>query len=192
MLARSCKAAGMVAAILALGGCTPAARDYSSPPLYETRFMPPGDADVAAASYAAAERLMAQVGEPLDARTPILVTTIADAGDLDHSSALGRMIADQLASRLAQLGYSVSESRLRGTLAINPNGEFVLSRDVRRISGAHTAQVVLAGTYTPGDNEVYVDLRLVRLVDARVLASFDYALPAGPNTRSLLMTAAAP
>jgi TolB-like protein len=180
-----------LACLTLLGACVPAARDYSMPDLYETHFIPPADADVAAVSYAAAERLMNQVGEPLDPGKPILVTTLADVDDLDRSSALGRMIADQLASRISQLGYSVVESKLRGTLAINHNGEFALSRDVRKISAAHTAQLVLAGTYAAGATEIYVNLRLVRLADARLVASFDYALPVGPNTRSLLLTAAA-
>jgi TolB-like protein len=174
-----------------LGACVPAPGDYSTPALYETRFMPPSDANVAAVSYAAADRLMNQVGEPLDPGKPILVASLADIDDLERSSAFGRMVGEQLGSRLSQLGYTVVETKLRGTIAINPNGEFVLSRDVRRISGTHAAQVVLAGTYTPGETEVYVNLRLVRLADSKVIASFDYSLPAGPNTRSLITTAAA-
>ena len=45
------------------------------------------------------------------------------------------------------------------------------------------AQVVLAGTYVPGETEVHINLRLLRLADSQIIASFDYALPAGPNTR---------
>jgi len=180
-----------LALLVMLGACVPAPGDYSTPALYETRFMPPSDTDVAAVSYAAADRLMNQVGELLDPSKLILVASLADIDDLERSSAFGRMIGEQLSSRLSQLGYTVVESKLRSTIAINPNGEFVLSRDVRRISGAHAAQVVLAGTYTPGETEVYVNLRLVRLADSKVIASFDYSLPAGPNTRSLITTAAA-
>jgi len=133
-----------------LGACEPAARDYSNPPLYETGFAPPPDTDVAAVSYAAAERLISQVGEPLDPAKPILVASLADVDNLDQSSAFGRMIAEQVGSRLSQLGYSVVESKLRNTFAINANGEFILSRDLRKISSAHAAQVALAGTYAPG------------------------------------------
>jgi TolB-like protein len=181
-----------LALLTALGACEPAPGDFSTPALYETRFVPPADADVASASYAAADRLMSQIAVPLDPSKPILVASLADIDDLERSSALGRLIAEQVGSRLSQLGYAVVESKLRSTVAINPNGEFVLSRDVRKISGAHAAQLVLAGTYTPGDKAVYVSLKLVRLVDGQVVASFDYALPAGPNTRSLMYTAAAP
>ena len=174
-----------------LGACVPAPGDYSTPALYETRFVPPSDIDVARVSYAAADHLMNQVGEPLDPSKPILVASLADIDDLERSSAFGRMVGEQLGSRLSQLGYTVVETKLRSTMATNPNGEFVLSRDARRISGTHAAQVVLAGTYTPGETEVYVNLRLVRLADSKVIASFGYSLPAGPNTRSLITTAAA-
>src|SRR5262245_41796228 len=171
--------------LILLAACEPAARDYSTPPLYETGFAPPPDVDVATVSYAAAERLVAQVGEPLDPTKPILVASLADINNLDQSSAFGRMIAEQVGSLLSQLGYSVAETKLRNTFAINANGEFILSRDLRNISAAHAAQVALAGTYAPGATAVYVNLKLLRLVDGEVIGSFDYSLPAGPNTRSL-------
>ena len=109
-----------LALLVMLGACVPAPGDYSTPALYETRFMPPSDTDVAAVSYAAADRLMNQVGEPLDPSKPILVASLADIDDLERSSAFGRMIGEQLSSRLSQLSYTVVESKLRNTIAINP------------------------------------------------------------------------
>jgi TolB-like protein len=178
--------------LVLLAACDPAGRDYSTPALYETAFAPPPDTDIAAVSYAAAERLMSQVGDPLDPTKPILVASLADIDRLDQSSTLGRIIAEQIGSRLSQLGYTVVESKLRSTFAINANGEFVLSRDVRRISAAHAAQLALAGTYAPGERALYISLKLLRLADGKVIASLDYSLPVGPNTRSLMTTAAAP
>jgi TolB-like protein len=177
-------ACGAVLALAALAGCTePTLPTHPLP--YDTRIVPPHDADLVAASYAATDRLINSLAQPLDPSKPVLVASLVDIADLDRSSPLGQIIAEQVGSRLSQLGYDVVETRLRNTLAINPGGEFVLSRDVRRLGQAHAAQAVLAGTYAPGQNEVYISLRLIRATDARVLAGFDYALPAGPTTRSL-------
>jgi TolB-like protein len=174
----------LAAIAIGLGSCTTSSLPTQPLP-YDTRIVPPHDADLVAASYAATDRLINQLAQPLDPSKPVLVASLADVANLDHSSPLGQIIAEQVGSRLSQLGYDVVEARLRTTMAINAGGEFMLSRDVRRLSQTHEAQAVLAGTYAPGQNEVYVSLRLIRATDARVLAGFDYALPAGPTTRSL-------
>jgi hypothetical protein len=90
--------------------------------------------------------------------------------------------ADQVGSRLAQLGFAVSEVKLRSTVAINERGEFMLSRDIRALGASQNAQALVAGTYAAGNQAVYVSLRLISLSDSRILGGVDYALPAGPNT----------
>ena len=95
-------------------------------------------------------------------------------------------MSEQIGSRLSQLGYTIVESKLRGTLAVNGNGEFMLSRDARKIAAAHDAQAVVTGNYAAGSESAIVSLKLIRLTDAKVLAAFDYSMPMGPNTRSLM------
>jgi FlgO protein len=89
---------------------------------------------------------------------------------------------------LAQLGYTVPEVKLRTSMAINSNGEFMLSRDIHRLSAEQHAQAVVAGTYASANDEVYVSLRLIRIADGKILGGVDYALPAGFNTRTLANT----
>ena len=65
-------------------------------------------------------------------------------------------------------------------------GEFVLSRALRDISQKQDAQAVIAGVYAVARDGVYITLRMVRASDSAVLASYDYRLPLGPDTASLL------
>ena len=74
-------------------------------------------------------------------------------------------------------------------MAINERGEFMLSRDIQALGASQNAQAVVAGTYAAGSNAVYISLRLIRLSDSRILGGVDYALPAGPNTQSLIKSA---
>jgi TolB-like protein len=185
---------GLVAsvAVLLLSGC--GSMQSQSPYINNqdpmTLFKVPADVNIAQTSYVAAEQLVNQTD--LSADAPVLVASLANVNDVRNSSALGRIIAEQVSSRLAQLGYAVSEVKLRSSMAINENGEFMLSRDVRALGAAQNAQAVVAGTYAAGTKEVYVSLRLIRLSDSRVLGGVDYALPAGPNTQSLVKTATYP
>ncbi|MCP5424510.1 MAG: hypothetical protein H6970_05520 [Gammaproteobacteria bacterium] len=145
------------------------------------------DNDLVVESYQAADFLMSQVPWLKEDRGPLLVATFVDVNALENSSALGRIVAEQVSSRFAQQGFSVIEMKLRNNIFIRQNGgEFVLSRDVRELSQTHNASAVLAGTYAVGRRSVYVSARLIRAADSLVLSGYDYSLPIGPDTRALL------
>ncbi|PWV64668.1 FlgO family outer membrane protein [Plasticicumulans acidivorans] len=147
------------------------------------------DGDLVVASYTAADQLVAGAPWLLTESQPVLVASLANINALENSSAFGRIASEQLSSRLAQKGLTVIEMKMRKNVFIeNDSGEFVLSRQVRDLSRAHNATAVLAGTYAVGRDTVFVNTRLIRVLDGVVLASYDYTLPIGPNTRSLLVT----
>src|SRR5689334_15629201 len=176
----TCGCAGAVLVLSLLGGCDTLVADRSTPALYGVDYPLTRDSDIAAVSYAATDRLMNEAAVAIDRNKPILVASVANVDNLDQSSSFGLIVSEQMGSRLSQLGYTVIESKLRGTLAINGNGEFMLSRDVRRIAAAHDAQAVLVGSYAAGPHSVMVNLKLVRLADAKVVAALDYSMPMGP------------
>jgi TolB-like protein len=180
------RAGALLALALSLGGCDTQVTDRSIASLYGVDFPMTQDKDIVTVSYAATDRLMNGSADPIDRNRPILVTSIADINSLEQSSGFGLIVAEQIGSRLSQLGYTVVESKLRGTLAINGNGEFMLSRDARKLAAAHDAQAVVTGSYAAGQDSAVVSLKLIRLTDAKVLAAFDYSMPMGPNTRSLI------
>ena len=45
----------------------------------------------------------------------------------------------------------------------------------------------MTGSYAAGQDSAVVNLKLIRLTDAKILAAFDYSMPMGPNTRSLIV-----
>ncbi|MBT5265937.1 MAG: hypothetical protein HOL85_13970 [Rhodospirillaceae bacterium] len=125
--------------------------------------------------------------QPLDMTKPVLVATLVDVADMRQSTDLGRMISEQVSSRLTQLGYHTKEMKFRGSFLVRQGGgEFVLSRALRDISREQDAQAVVAGVYAVAREAVYITLRVVRASDSAVLASYDYALPLGPDTAALL------
>jgi hypothetical protein len=66
---------------------------------------------------------------------PLLVATIVNIDSLGQSSRFGRLISEQVATRLTQQGYSVVEMKLRNDVYIQEGtGELLLSRDVRNLS----------------------------------------------------------
>ncbi|MFO1352369.1 MAG: FlgO family outer membrane protein [Gammaproteobacteria bacterium] len=145
------------------------------------------DSDLVSQSYSAADALVEQAPWLKDNRQPLLTATFVDINALENSSALGRIVAEQVSSRFAQKGFTMIEMKLRTNIFIKNNGgEFALSREVRSLSQVHNAVAVIAGTYAVGRNSVYVNARLIRAADNLILASYDYSLPIGPDTRALL------
>ncbi len=147
----------------------------------------PVDTHIGTQTYFATDMLVDTTLQPLDRAEPVLVASLVDIDDLRRSSTLGRMVAEQVSGRLAQLGYHVTEMKLRGSVAVKQQaGELALSRELKHLGQQHDAQAVVAGTYAVGSNQVHINLRLLRAADGRVLSAVDYTLPLGQDTRALV------
>lgn len=109
-------------------------------------------------------------------KKPLLVSTLARVNDVESSSTFGRALTEHLSSRLATLGISVIEPRVRKTLAINGGGEFVLSRDAEDLQSKTAAKVILAGTYSHGRELVTVHLKLIDASTQVVLMGHSYVV----------------
>lgn len=145
------------------------------------------DSDLVLESYKAADGMLAQATWLRNGNQPLLAATFVDVNALDSSSALGRIIGEQFASRFAQQAFTVIELKLRNDIFVKEGGgEFLLSRSVQDISRSHNVAAVIAGTYAVGRNSVYVSARLIRAADNLILAGYDYSLPLGPDTRALV------
>jgi len=149
-----------------------------APGLFACRSIPMGRApSLVQATYRAVDELVAGATE-LEHSDRILVATLVDVNDVERASMLGRQVAEFLTTRLAQRGRDVVHTTVRiDSLAIRREGQFVLSRDITKLSQEHKAKAVLVGTYGATDTTVYVSLKLVRTLDLEVVSAVDYTLP---------------
>ena len=129
----------------------------------------------------------------LSANTPILVGTLSDVDKLERSSTFGRVISEQVSARLSQRGFSVSELKMRNSVNIkeglgdpNESGEFLFSRDISAIGGAHQAAVAVTGTYAVAGKEILVNLKMIDVSTGKLLSASDFNVPLDSNTRPLV------
>lgn len=138
------------------------------------------DTDLIAFSYTIADDLTAAAFPPLipmNPDMPVLVTTFVDNSDLEKTSKFGRILQEHVSSRLVQLGYSVKEIKMAGSLEIEPkSGESILSRDLNKISPTVKSQAILVGTTTFANRTLYVSARIVHPVNHSIHSSKDYRL----------------
>jgi TolB-like protein len=91
-----------------------------------------------------------------------------------------------VANRLSQVGFAVKDLNYVGALTVGPTGELVLSREFNSVSREQHAAAVVAGTYTVGGDEIYLNLRLLRADDGKILSSVDSVLPLDRNVSALV------
>jgi TolB-like protein len=150
-------------------------------------FGPPQTSQLITTNYAAADSLASGSQRPIPKDAPIIVATLVELADITASSNLGRLVSEQFVSRLTQLGYTVAELKLRGSIFIRSDqGELLLSRDVHRIAVSHHAQAIVVGTYAVGADVVYVHVELIDAATGYAISAYDYFLPMISQIRVLL------
>lgn len=170
---------------LVMTGCLSDPKKGAATPM--PMYVPKPPTDITKLSYGAAEKLMAQIGGTLTIEHPIIVATVVNINDLENSSPLGRLVAEQVASRFAQGGFRINEVKLRNKIYMKRNeGDFLLTREIRDIAKQHKARAIIAGTYTESSKQIFVNLKLIDLETVLVTAAVDYALDKDETVRSLL------
>ncbi|MBF0262800.1 MAG: hypothetical protein HQL97_13310 [Magnetococcales bacterium] len=180
---------GLATLLLAalMGGCAPGFQGQPS----NGSSIVQSEVDLIRMSHALTDALVAELRKnhpSFHQRKPILVTSFVSRGQLDSTSELGNLIADHVASRLTQQGFTVVEPKLRKSLAIRQDqGEFILSRDIEKISHDNKAYAVVTGTYTETRDTLDFTSRMIALNSRQVLASVDAKVPVNGSTRELLI-----
>ena len=115
-----------------------------------------------------ADNLLSECNIFIDKQEPVIVTSLVNIDDMRKSSAMGRMSSEIIANRLAQHGYKIQEIKMGRDIMINePEGEFILSREMQQIGHKYNVQGFIVGTYAASekrrnaDSQVLIALRFV-------------------------------
>ncbi|MHB1183943.1 MAG: FlgO family outer membrane protein [Desulfobulbia bacterium] len=137
--------------------------------------------------------LIANASEVVADEYVVAVSTFVSLDNLYATSSLGRYLGEQLLSTLQQEGLEVIEVRKTPGLMVSPyHGEYALSRSMDEISLVQGAQAVVVGTYAVAGQEIFVNARLLRNDDNRVLSSASLVLPIDALTANLLANESMP
>lgn len=146
-----------------------------------------GEPNLVKISYGTADFLIKNISTQLDRENPILISSLVDINNIEQSSPLGRIMSDQIGSRLAQKGFVIMEVKLRESLYVKKQGgEFLLSRSVRDISKFHNAQAMLVGTYAQGMDRIYISTRILSAEKGQIISSYDFSIPLTDNLEYLI------
>ncbi len=126
---------------------------------------------------------------PLIPRLPeqaILTSTFVNLDNFEESSRFGRLLQEQIGTRLVQHDYTVKEIHLRNTMKIRPeDGEKMLSRDLSEINPNDPTQALLVGTYHMTNRILYITAKLVNPANRNILSAENYRLCMDNNMLAL-------
>ncbi len=117
-------------------------------------------------------------GQELDHSINIAVTTVVDLdATLNNSNQLGNQISETLIHQLQKFGYGVVDFKTAAKITVNSRGDFVFSRDIKKLSKKHMASHVLGGTLIYRRNGVSVNTRVINVSNQQVVASSRKFIP---------------
>lgn len=134
-----------------------------------------------------ADQMFVGLNDKSVCQSEILPASFVNMNNLDETSSFGRFLAEQLYYELNQRGLKVRDYRNQGAniRLREGDGEFYLSRERDDLElGANT--LVLTGTYFMDGQGIFVNARLMRPTDGKVLRTGQLILPATTNNLRLM------
>lgn len=182
---RSVAAMGAVAAVFTtalLAGCS------TTPPKEEANYATIASNQFVTANYRAADELLKQLSGKLAADKPLIMATIVNIDALDQTSTLGRLVSEQISTRMAQGNLKMLEMKLRNSVYLKRGqGELMLTREIGEVAQNHNAQAVIVGSYAETSDMVFINVKVVQPQTNFVLAGHDYVLQKEGIVRSMLL-----
>jgi len=161
-------------ALIMLGGCSAAFMDTATYGVFREE-----DVNLDEKNYAAADYLIQQADTFVTRKHLITARPLTDLEKPEMTSRFGKLIPEQVAVRLSQLGYRVD---LRNV----DTGEDTVYFKPEDLPAEASPDFILSGGYLTGRNNVDVNLRLVDTQSNRVVAAFNYDLTLSRAVAALL------
>lgn len=117
-----------------------------------------------------------------------LVTSFTNLNKISETTAFGRLIAENVIHELQVRKWKVFEVRLARDVTVNENGEFSLSRDIKKIKESYKVGGIVTGTYSVAGSHVIVNARVIDIDSGLVASSAQIYMPVNWLTDALLFS----
>ncbi|HAR79967.1 MAG TPA: hypothetical protein DCR21_03965 [Succinivibrionaceae bacterium] len=107
----------------------------------------------------------------------VAVTSFVDTDTYEDAGYLGRQLGEVFIHELDRRGIPVFEFKITGNISVSKTGEFVFSRNWRKIAQRAMVHHVLAGTITRNRDGVVLVARVINMEDSSVTGSSTGFIP---------------
>jgi TolB-like protein len=126
------------------------------------------------------ENLAAQLDKNAARKEPTniyIVTSFANLDKLGDTSALGRLISENLMHGLQMHKWQILEVRLTKGIEVTADGEFSLSRDVSKLKDEYKISGIVVGTYSVAEGNLTINARVIDVNTGIVISSAQTYIP---------------
>ncbi len=110
-------------------------------------------------------------------QSPVVITSFPNLDKMKETSNLGRLISESLMHELQVRRWSVIDVRLVKDIIINEEGEFSISRDIKKLRDSYKVSGVVTGTYSFTNDSIIVNARAIDIDTGVVKSSAQVAIP---------------
>ncbi|MCK0539592.1 FlgO family outer membrane protein [Anaerobiospirillum sp. NML02-A-032] len=107
----------------------------------------------------------------------IAITSFVDTDTYENAGYLGRALAEFFTHEMSTRAFEVTEYKLTGKLAVTNDGDFILSRNWKKIAKDTKVKYLLGGTFTRNSRGVVVVSRVVNMQTRQVIATATDVIP---------------
>jgi TolB-like protein len=106
-----------------------------------------------------------------------VVTSFTNLDKIDDTTALGRLISENLIYGLQMHKWQIIELRLSKGVDVNAAGEFFLSRDINKLRDEYKISGVVTGTYSVAEGNLTINARVIDVNTGLVISTGQTYLP---------------
>jgi hypothetical protein len=152
------------------------------------------DADYIETSYKAMKYMLGNVrgqimgDDAFDQSRPVIWASTVDLNNYGKTSNFGRLMGESLAIAMQnhRKNKMIQMTLRQGSVPITPEGEFLLTRDVKDLATKFNAGAALVSSYSVAIDRVYVQCALINVDQNAVVGAVQFDMPLGPRTEALL------
>lgn len=121
-----------------------------------------------------------------DLSNTYIVTSFTNLDKLGDTTALGRLIAENLMHGLQVHKWQILEVRLTKGIDVTEAGEFSLSRDVNKLKDEYKISGVVTGTFSVAEGNLTINARIIDINSGIMISSAQTYIPVHslPDTSS--------
>lgn len=107
----------------------------------------------------------------------LAITSFVDTDTYENAGYLGRALAEFFTNEMSNRAFEVTEYKLTGSLAVSTDGDFILSRNWKKIARDTKVKYLLGGTLTRNADGIVVVARIVNMQTRQTIATSTDFIP---------------
>lgn len=106
-----------------------------------------------------------------------IVTSFTNLDNLNDTTAVGRLIAENLMHGMQLNKWQILEVRLSRDVDVTADGEFSLTRDVSKLKDEYKISGIVTGTYSLAEGNVTINARIIDVNTGIIISSAQTYIP---------------